>query len=209
MATRPNILLFVPDGMQGRAQEPGGPVHTPNFDSVAQRGVQFTRAVTPLPTCSPARASIMTGLLPHNHGMTTVEHTVDPDQSLLRMDKPHWAQRLVEAGYRTGYFGKWHVEQTSRLEQFGWQVDGNSRGTLYAEALGGSGRCVDPAALRRPLASRTMSMEKGGDVGLEGRVRRRPWTQERLGAMLTSAGRSSREPPGQGNTEGHYGEPDN
>ena len=43
----------------------------------------------------------MTGLLPHNHGVTTVTHTVDEDQSNLRTDKEHWAQRLKEDGYKT------------------------------------------------------------------------------------------------------------
>ncbi len=45
-------------------------------------------------------AGLMTGLLPHNHGVWTVEHTVDPDQCVLR-DRPHWAQRLSAADART------------------------------------------------------------------------------------------------------------
>ena len=72
----------------------------------------------------------MTGLLPHNHGVTTVTHTVDEDQSNLRTDKEHWAQRLKEDGYKTAYFGKWHVERSRKLEDFGWDdysfIDGLS-----------------------------------------------------------------------------------
>ena len=134
MPKPPNLLLFLPDGMQGRAVN-GGAVSLPNFDAVAARGVRFTRAVTPLPTCSPARASLMTGLLPHNHGVVTVEHTVDDDQAVLRTAHPHWAQRLSAAGYRTGYFGKWHIERSNDLARFGWQVNGAFGTPLQAAAL--------------------------------------------------------------------------
>ena len=74
------------------------------------------------PPYSPARASLMTGLLPHNHGVLQVEHAADPDQSVLRADKPHWAQRLQSAVYETAYFGKWHVERTLQLQHFGWEI---------------------------------------------------------------------------------------
>ena len=124
MDDRPNILLFVPDGMQAKVTCPDHDCRTPNFGRLAGRGTRFTRAHTVLPTCSPARASLMTGLLPHNHGVLQVEHCVDDDQCVLRTRHPHWAQHLGQAGYRTGYFGKWHVERTNRLEDFGWQVNG-------------------------------------------------------------------------------------
>ena len=119
--SKPNILLVVPDGMQAGTVFPDSQCHTPNFDRLAARGVRFRRAHTSSPTCSPARASLMTGLLPHNHGVLEVEHGKDDDQCVLRTDKPHWAQRLVENGYRTGYFGKWHIERTNKLDDFGWQ----------------------------------------------------------------------------------------
>lgn len=121
---RPNVLLFCPDAMQASVVDPDSDCITPNFDRVAARGLRFTRAHTCLPTCSPARASLMTGLLPHNHGVLQVEHCVDDDQSVLRTQHPHFAHRLSDAGYRTGYFGKWHVERTNQLEDFGWQVNG-------------------------------------------------------------------------------------
>ena len=135
MSNRPNILLFLPDAMQAQVTFPGHDCLTPNMDRVADRGMRFTRAHTVLPTCSPARASLMTGLLPHNHGVLQVEHCADDDQCVLRTRYPHWAQRLSDAGYRTGYFGKWHVERSNRLEDFGWQVNGCDEGAAY-RALG-------------------------------------------------------------------------
>ena len=111
--TRPNLLLVLPDGMQGRTTFPESPCRTPNIDRIAERGRRFRRAYTVQPTCSPARASLMTAAMPHSHGVLQVEHCVDQDQCVLRTDYPHWAQRLAEAGYRTAYFGKWHIGMTS------------------------------------------------------------------------------------------------
>lgn len=130
---RPNILVFMTDQMQGGVLSPEHPCYTPHFDALAARGLRFANAYTPNPVCSPSRASLMTGLLPHNHGVLEVTHCVDDDQCCLRTEKPHWAQRLQDAGYRTGYFGKWHVERSNDLSQFGWEVDGGSAGTLYQD----------------------------------------------------------------------------
>jgi arylsulfatase A-like enzyme len=96
------------------------PCATPHLDALAARGVRFTRAYTPNAVCSPARASLMTGLLPHNHGVLHVTHNVDSDQCVLRTAHPHWAAHLAAAGYRTAYFGKWHVEHTGDPRPFGW-----------------------------------------------------------------------------------------
>ena len=141
MNNKPNLLFLMTDQMQGRVLETGHPCTTPNFDRLASMGVRFGKAYTPNAVCSPARASLMTGLLPHNHGVLAVTHTVDDDQSCLRTDKLHWAQRLSAAGYRTGYFGKWHVERSNELQNFGWQVNGVSGSARYqqkqAEITGG------------------------------------------------------------------------
>lgn len=128
---RPNILFFMCDQMQAQVLNPDNPCITPNFDYLSSIGTRFQRAYTPNAVCSPARASLMTGLLPHNHGVLWVTHTVDEDQGCLREDKPHWAKSLVKAGYRTGYFGKWHVERTNELERYGWQVNGEEKTDLY------------------------------------------------------------------------------
>jgi len=117
--------------MPAEVVRPDSDCRTPNMDRVAAQGVRFDRAYTTLPTCSPARASLMTGLLPHNHGVLQVEHCTDDDQSVLRTEHPHWAQRLRDTGYRTGYFGKWHIERTNQLEDFGWQVNGSDATSAY------------------------------------------------------------------------------
>jgi arylsulfatase A-like enzyme len=150
--TRPNILLFVTDGMQARTLSDGHDCKTPTIDGLIQRGVRITGTHTPLPTCSPARASLMTGLLPHNHGVLEVEHGVDDDQCVLRTQYPHWAQHLRDAGYDTGYFGKWHVERTSELEPFGWNTFDvrGARGHANASQKGlAIDDTLDPATVRQ------------------------------------------------------------
>lgn len=126
MPNPPNILFLMADQLRSDVLRPENPCIAPNLKALAARGVSFERAYTPNAVCSPARASLMTGLLPHNHGVLEVTHCVDDDQCCLRTDRPHWAQRLQSAGYRTGYFGKWHVERTHELERFGWTVNGES-----------------------------------------------------------------------------------
>lgn len=150
-ARRPNVLLFITDGMQARCLSPGHDCRTPTIDALIGRGLHITGAHTPLPTCSPARASLMTGLLPHNHGVLEVEHGVDEDQCLLREQHPHWAQRLRAAGYATAYFGKWHVERTGELERFGWDTyDARGRSTHANASQKGLGvdDTLDPSTVR-------------------------------------------------------------
>ena len=161
MARQPNFLLFIPDAMQGQVVRPDHDCRTPHLDRLARRGLRLNRAYTVLPTCSPARASLMTGLLPHNHGVLQVEHCVDDDQSVLRTDRPHFAQRLSQAGYHTGYFGKWHIERSNELQRFGWQVNGCSQAAAY-RALG---RAVDNA--ERLLASDSPAVYLTGPDGYD------------------------------------------
>ncbi|MFP6673478.1 MAG: sulfatase-like hydrolase/transferase [Pirellulaceae bacterium] len=118
---RPNILIVLADGMQAGAVEAASPCLTPTIDELASVGLRFRNAHTTSPTCSPARASFMTGVLPHNHGVLEIEHGRDSDQCVLRTEYPHFAQQLSAAGYRTGYFGKWHIERSHDVAKFGWQ----------------------------------------------------------------------------------------
>lgn len=120
MPQQPNVLLLITDQQRADTLEPGHPCQTPNLDRLAQRGVRFTHAYTPMSLCSPARASMMTGLYPSRHGMIDCTHAVEPYRASLKDDLPMWSQRLHEAGYRAAYYGKWHVERSNRLESFGF-----------------------------------------------------------------------------------------
>src|SRR5688572_23326757 len=103
---KPNILLII--------SEDNGPqfgcygdrtVPTPNVDRLAATGVRFTNAYVTQAVCSPSRASIYTGLYPHQNGQiglaTHLFTTVG--------DPPNLPRLMRAAGYRTGLIGKLHV----------------------------------------------------------------------------------------------------
>lgn len=72
MTRRPDILPVPTDQHRLSAAGACGPTprRTPHIDRLACEGVLFRNACTACPVCTPARASIMTGQAPHNHGMT-------------------------------------------------------------------------------------------------------------------------------------------
>ncbi len=117
---QPNFLFFMADH-QTAATVNTGLCQTPNIDSVAAGGVRFRRAYTVNSICSPARASLFTGLHVHSHGMYDNPHTVDDSRARFRTELPTWSQALSRAGYHCAYFGKWHVERSQELSRFGWQ----------------------------------------------------------------------------------------
>lgn len=120
--TTPNLLFIITDQQQAATVDPGSPCMTPNLDALAARGACFTRCYAANPICSPSRASLFTGLLPHSHGMVDVTHAVPAYRAELQPGLAMWPQTLQATGYHTGYFGKWHVERSNRLEQFGFDA---------------------------------------------------------------------------------------
>jgi arylsulfatase A-like enzyme len=109
---RPNILLIQTDdhaqwanGCYGNSE-----IRTPSLDYLAATGVRMANAFTPIPVCSPARACLMTGRLPSQHGMHDFLADGAPDVKAVEWLKGEitLAQFLHEAGYVTGHSGKWH-----------------------------------------------------------------------------------------------------
>src|SRR5687767_205583 len=92
--SRPNFVVMIADDM---AWEDCGPygnkaVRTPNIDRLAQQGMRFNRAILTTSSCSPSRASIMTGRHPHN---TDAEQLHWP----LPREQVTFVERLKAAGY--------------------------------------------------------------------------------------------------------------
>lgn len=69
--TRPNILMIMADQLRVDCVGAYGnkAIHTPNLDRIAHEGIRFTSAYTSVPSCTPARTALMTGLSPWGHGM--------------------------------------------------------------------------------------------------------------------------------------------
>ena len=109
---RPNILLITSDQQHWNTLGCLNPeIRTPNLDRLAEQGSLFTRAYCPNPTCTPTRASIITGKYPSQHGawslgtkLPETEHTVGEDFSA--------------AGYRTALVGKAHFQPVKGSDEF-------------------------------------------------------------------------------------------
>jgi arylsulfatase A-like enzyme len=108
---RPNIIVIVTDDQRfdalGVVQREQGDrarfpfFQTPNLDRLAAEGARFRNAFVTHSLCSPSRASMLTGRPTHAHGIR--------DNKTPFVSTDTWAHALRTAGYRTGYFGKWHM----------------------------------------------------------------------------------------------------
>jgi arylsulfatase A-like enzyme len=102
--SRPNVLFILCDDLRWNAMSCAGhpALKTPNIDRIANEGVRFANAFCTTSLCSPSRASILTGLYGHSHG-------VRDNFTELPANLTHWPMRLRESGYETAYLGKWHM----------------------------------------------------------------------------------------------------
>ncbi|MEI6877079.1 MAG: sulfatase-like hydrolase/transferase, partial [Spirochaetota bacterium] len=107
----PNILFLIADQQQRPTVAPGSPCLMPRLGRLRDSGFWFPNAHTVNSICAPARASLMTGLYPHNHGMVDNPHAVEEFRSNFQAGRDMISARLKASGYRLGYFGKWHVER--------------------------------------------------------------------------------------------------
>ena len=145
---KPNVVIILADDLGWSDTTLFGTTQlyqTPNIERLAARGMTFTRAYAASPLCSPTRASVLTGLSPARHGITSpschlpaVTLTATPKTfgppdakstvltSVSRLDTKYdtLAETLKDNGYATGHFGKWHLgaEPYSPL-QHGFDVD--------------------------------------------------------------------------------------
>lgn len=122
--SRPNILLIMTDQQALHTLSCyGAPVaRSPEIDALAADGVRFTHACTPCALCTPARASLLTGLYPHGHGVlfntgvySRFDETTCGDGLTL------YPERLAAAGYRLGHQGKWHAGLTPTATEAGFE----------------------------------------------------------------------------------------
>lgn len=101
--SRPHILLLMADQFRGDCLGADGnrAIATPNLDRLAREGVRFRAAYSSMPTCTPARSGLLTGLAPWNHGMLRMVRMAER----YPVEKP---RVMGEAGYYTTSIGKCH-----------------------------------------------------------------------------------------------------
>ncbi|RKN80531.1 sulfatase [Paenibacillus ginsengarvi] len=109
---KPNILLITSDQQHWNTLGAINPeLQTPNLDRLAAEGTMFTRAYCPNPTCTPTRASIITGMYPSQHGAWTLGTKLLEDRHTVGED-------FQEAGYRTALIGKAHFQPTRSTDEY-------------------------------------------------------------------------------------------
>lgn len=101
---KPNVVIFIADDVSYNDLGcMGHPViKTPEIDKLAEKGIRFTNAFLTASSCSPSRASILTGRYPHNTGAAELHSPIPAGQVAF-------PKLLKENGYYTAQAGKWHL----------------------------------------------------------------------------------------------------
>ena len=149
--SRPNILVILGDDM-GYSDLGcyGGEIATPNLDALASNGVRFTQFYNTA-RCCPTRASLLTGLYPHQAGMghMTNDRGHDGYRGVLNRQSVTIPEVLNPAGYRSYMVGKWHVTRfgDARADRASWPL-GRGFEKFYG-TIAGAGSFFDPNTLTR------------------------------------------------------------
>ena len=155
--SHPNIVLILADDM-GFSDIGcfGSEIATPNLDGMAADGTRFSQFYN-YARCCPTRASLLTGLHPHQAGVghMTTHLGYDEYQGYLDRNCVTMAEVLKSAGYKTFMSGKWHVGGEHYLkDQDNWDIGGDAQPTPRTRGfdehygtLTGGGSYYDPITL--------------------------------------------------------------
>ncbi len=150
-APRPNIVVILSDDM-GFSDLGcyGGEIQTPHLDSLAASGIRFTQFYNTA-RCCPTRASLLTGLYPHQAGVGHMmeDHGIPGYRGNLNSECRTIAELLSPAGYHNYAVGKWHVTRHTAADgpKHNWPLQ---RGfEKFYGTIHGAGSFYDPSSLVR------------------------------------------------------------
>lgn len=127
-AKRPNILFMLTDDQRWDALSLAGNKYlkTPNMDRLGKEGVYFKNAFCTTSLCSPSRASILSGLYAHAHGV--LDNFTEYPSTLKS-----FPMVLQSIGYDTAYIGKWHMGEDNDNPRpgFNWFVTHKGQGKYF------------------------------------------------------------------------------
>lgn len=148
---RPNFVVILADDMAWDDLGPFGNknVRTPNLDRLAAEGLCFDQAFLTISSCSPSRASILTGRYPHQTDAEQLHWPIPAEQIIF-------PQRMKQGGYWVGSAGKWHLGEAMRkrfddvreVDTSGFQLPANAgaeAGGKFVETASGDAKsgCTD------------------------------------------------------------------
>ena len=147
---KPNVIVILTDDM-GYSDIGcfGSEIKTPNIDRLAANGLRFTSFYNTA-RCSPTRASLLTGLYPHQAGMghlSTENYTEEGYTDDLSKNAVTMAEVFKKAGYATYMTGKWHIAKDMKPigDKSNWPLQRGFQ--RYFGTLNGSGSYYDPGTL--------------------------------------------------------------
>lgn len=135
-----NILVIMSDDHAAGAISCYGSIladvfKTPHLDRIAREGMMLTRYYATNAICTPARATMMTGLYGHVSGVRTLSDSWDPSVT------PNLAALLHSAGYQSAMFGKWHLHtEPKAFDEYKYLCGANGQGTYQNPAFMEKGR---------------------------------------------------------------------
>jgi arylsulfatase A-like enzyme len=138
MSTKPNILLIIIDhvAFAGHYGNTRYPYQWPRLEQFAKQGTWFDRAYCTTPICTPARASLMTGMRPSSHGLRwNSEYDILQSLKDFRSGQKLYSHHLSEQGYRNVFVGKWHCGKERLPQDYGMEGWGLPEyGNVYGSA---------------------------------------------------------------------------
>ncbi len=108
-----------------------GFIKTPNIDALAAQGTRYAQAISPVPLCVPARASMLTGLPAHATGVFDNTAWLRPDRRDMGIES--WPERLSAAGYQTAAIGKMHFYPRDIFEGFQDRIISEDKRHVFIE----------------------------------------------------------------------------
>ncbi|WP_317890125.1 sulfatase-like hydrolase/transferase [Paenibacillus sabuli] len=144
---KPNVVFIMADDLGEWAMGCSGnqEIHTPNLDRIAAEGMRFTHFFCASPVCSPARASLLTGRIPSQHGIHDwLRDGNAPGAAAIEylQGQKGYTEVLAADGYRCGLAGKWHLGHSARPQQGhrDWYVHQEGGGPYYRAPMLRDGR---------------------------------------------------------------------
>lgn len=144
----PNIVVILTDdqGVWALGSAGNKDVKTPNLDRLAEEGTQFNSFFCTSPVCSPARASLLTGRIPSQHGIHDwLRHENERESSIEYLEgQLGYPDILAENGYVCGISGKWHMGNSMEPQKSfsHWYVHAQGGGPYYNAPMIRNGELV-------------------------------------------------------------------